>query len=52
MTRLAALLLLAALPACGAEDAPEPVTPGITASGGGVDIDIGGTATIGVSGTF
>ncbi len=52
MIRLAPVFLLAALAGCGAESPPEPVTPGITTSATGVDIDVGGTASIGVSGSF
>ena len=48
MTRLALLPILAALTGCGAAGAPEPVRPGITANP--VQIDVSGTATIGISG--
>ena len=47
--RSLALLTLLLLAACGADGLPEPVTPGIEATEGGVLIDVSGTATIGVS---
>ena len=52
MIRLAPAILLLLLAACGESGLPEPRDDEVWVTGGGVAVDISGTAEIGVSGSY